>query len=66
MQQAVKATHEALYTGHHWVIELDIKGYFDSIPHAPLRDMFRRRITDGVMNRLIMGWLKAGVMKEGA
>ena len=27
--------------------------------------MFRRRITDGVLNRLIPGWLKAGVMKEG-
>ena len=65
VQQAVKATHKALYSGHHWIIELDIKGYFDSIPHAPLREMFRRRITDGVMNRLIMGWLKAGVMKEG-
>jgi group II intron reverse transcriptase/maturase len=54
-----------LYSGHRWVIELDIKGYFDSIPHTELQNMFRRRITDGVMNRLVMGWLKAGVMKEG-
>jgi group II intron reverse transcriptase/maturase len=66
VQQAVKATHEALRSGHHWVIEMDIKGYFDSIPHQQLREMFRRRITDGVLNRLVLGWLKAGVMKEGA
>jgi group II intron reverse transcriptase/maturase len=64
VQGAVKATREALYRGHHWVIELDIKGYFDSIPHAALREMFRRRITDGVLNRLVLGWLKAGVMKD--
>lgn len=66
VHQAVKATHQALYNGHHWVIELDIKGYFDSIPHVQLLEMFRRRITDGVLNRLVMGWLKAGVMKECA
>lgn len=65
VHQAVKAVQGALYSGHRWVIELDIKGYFDSIPHTQLQEMFRRRITDGVMNRLVQGWLKAGVMKEG-
>jgi RNA-directed DNA polymerase len=64
VQGAVKATRDALHTGHRWVIELDIKGYFDSIPHALLLAMFRRRITDGVLNLLALGWLKAGVMKE--
>ena len=65
VHQAIKATSDALYTGRQWVVELDIKGYFDSIPHTQLREMFRRRITDGVMNQLVLGWLKAGVMKEG-
>ena len=62
---AISALHGALSAGNHYVVELDIKGYFDSIPHNELRKMFSDRITDGVMNRLILGWLKAGVMKEG-
>jgi RNA-directed DNA polymerase len=60
---AIRAVNKALYEGNHWVIELDIKGFFDNIPHAPLREMFSRRISDGVLNRLVLGWLKAGVMK---
>lgn len=62
---AVRALHGALSRGNHHVVEFDIKGYFDSIPHDKLRQMFNDRITDGVLNRLILGWLKAGVMKEG-
>jgi group II intron reverse transcriptase/maturase len=65
VHQAVKAVNETLRQGHHWIIELDIKGYFDSIPHAQLHSMFRSRINDGVLNQLILGWLKAGVMREG-
>jgi Reverse transcriptase (RNA-dependent DNA polymerase) len=50
---AVRALHAALSRGNHYVVELDIKGYFDSIPHDKLRQMFNDRITDGVLNRLI-------------
>jgi group II intron reverse transcriptase/maturase len=62
---AIRAVDRALGSGHHWVIELDIKGYFDSIAHNDLREMFGHRIKDGVLNRLVLGWLKAGVLKEG-
>jgi len=51
--------------GMHWVIDLDLRKYFDTIPHLPLREMFRRRIRDGVLNKLVLGWLKAGVLHEG-
>jgi RNA-directed DNA polymerase len=61
---AIGAVDRATNGGHHWIIELDIKGYFDSIPHKDLREMFSHRIKDGVINRLILGWLKAGVLKE--
>lgn len=63
--QAVKHVLQAMNQGHQWIIELDIQGFFDSIPHLPLRAMFRHRVTDGVLNQLIIGWLKAGVMKNG-
>ena len=62
---ALRAVDRAIGDRHHWIIELDIKGYFDSIPHSQLREMFSHRIQDGVLNRLVLGWLKAGVMKEG-
>jgi RNA-directed DNA polymerase len=48
-----------------WLIEVDIKGYFDNIEHSRLRDILDLRIRDGVVRRTINKWLKAGVMDEG-
>lgn len=48
-----------------WVLEIDIKQYFDSIDHKQLREIFSRRVCDGVITRLIGKWLKAGVLEEG-
>jgi group II intron reverse transcriptase/maturase len=63
--QAVKAVRDALWDGHYWVLELDIRKYFDTIPHGLLMEMFSRRIKDGVVNKLVYGWLKAGVLCDG-
>jgi group II intron reverse transcriptase/maturase len=49
-----------------WVIEVDIRKYFDSIDHARLREILRQRVRDGVLSRLIGKWLHAGVMEEGS
>jgi group II intron reverse transcriptase/maturase len=47
-----------------WVLEVDIKSYFDTVEHGHLREMVRRRVRDGVVERMIGKWLKAGVMEE--
>jgi group II intron reverse transcriptase/maturase len=47
------------------VLEVDVRKYFDSIDHAKLRELLARRVTDGVVRRLIDKWLKAGVMERG-
>jgi RNA-directed DNA polymerase len=47
-----------------WAIEGDIKSCFDHIGHHPLMVRVRRRIGDGKLNRLIVAFLKAGVMSE--
>jgi RNA-directed DNA polymerase len=47
-----------------WAIEGDIKSCFDHIGHHPLMMRVRRRIGDGKLNRLILAFLKAGVMSE--
>jgi len=48
-----------------WVIELDIRKFFDNLDHAHLREMLSRRMRDGVLKRLIGKWLKAGVLEDG-
>lgn len=48
-----------------WVIDADIKGFFDTLDHARLVEMLRRRVQDGVLLRLIGKWLNAGVMEGG-
>lgn len=64
--QALDALREAArWIAGGWIIELDIRKYFDSIDHARLRDVLHQRVRDGVILRLIGKWLNAGVMEEG-
>jgi RNA-directed DNA polymerase len=48
-----------------WIIDIDIKRYFDTIDHQKLREVFSKRVCDGVITRLIGKWLKAGIQEEG-
>jgi group II intron reverse transcriptase/maturase len=45
-----------------YVIDMDISKYFDTIDHGLLREMLSRRVSDGVIIRIIGKWLNAGVM----
>jgi group II intron reverse transcriptase/maturase len=58
---AVNQVHKLLNTGHGQVVDADLSGYFDSIPHAELMKSAARRIVDGAMLRLIKMWLEAPV-----
>jgi RNA-directed DNA polymerase len=46
-----------------WVLEVDIKKFFDTLDHEHLREILSRRVRDGVILRLIGKWLNAGVME---
>jgi RNA-directed DNA polymerase len=48
-----------------WVLEVDIRKFFDTLDRAHLRQLLRQRVRDGVLLRLIDKWLKAGVLEEG-
>jgi RNA-directed DNA polymerase len=48
-----------------WVVEVDIRKFFDTLDHRHLRNLLDRRIRDGVLRKLIDKWLKAGVMEAG-
>jgi group II intron reverse transcriptase/maturase len=66
-QQALDVLHrEASKMAGGWIIEIDIRKYFDSIDHERLREVLRGRIRDGVAQRLIGKWLNAGVLEDGA
>lgn len=49
-----------------WVLEVDIKSYFDNVSHQHMREFLSKRVRDGVIKRVIGKWLKAGVMYDGA
>lgn len=55
----------AVRMGGGWVLEVDIKKFFDTLDHAVLQRILRRRIRDGVLLRLIGKWLNAGVLDGG-
>jgi RNA-directed DNA polymerase len=48
-----------------WILDVDLSRYFETIEHATLRGLLARRVTDGVIRRLIDKWLKAGVLEAG-
>jgi len=63
--QAISRVSRYIMSGCQWVIDLDIKSYFDTIPHEELITLLRERITDKWILRLVRRWLKAGVMDGG-
>jgi len=64
--QAVAAfQHKAIWRAGGWVLEIDIRKFFDSLDHTWLRRILRQRVQDGVLLRLIGKWLRAGVLEEG-
>jgi group II intron reverse transcriptase/maturase len=49
-----------------WILEVDIRKFFDHLCHEPMRTFLQYRVRDGVLKKLIHKWLKAGVMEDGS
>lgn len=49
-----------------WVLEVDIRKFYDNLDHGHLRTFLQLRVRDGVLLRLIGKWLKAGVLEDGS
>lgn len=63
--QAMKAIKKASQKAY-WVVDVDIKGYFDNINHKKLMKLVQEKISDRRMLKLIESWLKSGVMEDGS
>jgi RNA-directed DNA polymerase len=69
-----RSAHQALQSlwqqtmamGGGWIVEVDIRKFFDTLCRTHLRELLRHRVRDGVLLRLIDKWLNAGVLDGGA
>jgi len=63
-KDALRRVDELLAAGFTWVVDADLKSYFDTIPHDRLLARVREHIADGPVLCLIESYLKAGVLEE--
>ena len=61
-KDALREVDGLLKAGHTHVVDADLKGYFDSIPHCPLMERVESSISDGQILGLIQGWLGQDIL----
>lgn len=64
-QDTITKTLQYLNEGYEWVIDLDIKAYFDTVNHDKLISILREDVNDSTTLYLIRKFLRAGVMENG-
>lgn len=64
-KDALRRVDQLLKAGKVWVVDADLKGYFDSIPQDQLMEAVAEHISDGPLLDLIQRFLKQGVMESG-
>jgi RNA-directed DNA polymerase len=64
-KDALRRVDQLLKAGKVWVVDADLKGYFDSIPQDKLMEAVAEHISDGPLLDLIQRFLKQGVMESG-
>jgi RNA-directed DNA polymerase len=65
-KDALRRVDELLQKGYTHVVDADLKGYFDSIPHDRLMERLREKIADGQVLSLIEAFLKANIVEDAS
>lgn len=63
--QAIAHVREAVSEGKEWIVDVDIRKYFDTVNHELLLDAVNEEISDGSVLRLLRMFLESGVMENG-
>lgn len=63
--QAIQHILDCYQDGYRWVVDADIQGFFDNIPHELLIDLVAERVADGNILQIIREFLTAGVWEKG-
>ena len=63
-KDALRRVDTLLKAGHHWVVDADLKSYFETIPHERLMALVKTRVADGRVLALVESFLRAGVLEE--
>lgn len=62
---ALKQATKYINAGRHWIIDLDLKSFFDRVHHDKLMSLINHRIGDKTLLRLIRRYLQSGLLKDG-
>jgi RNA-directed DNA polymerase len=62
-KDALRRVDTLLKAGHDWVVDADLKSYFDTIPHLRLMALIKERVADGGVLALVERFLRAGVLE---
>jgi group II intron reverse transcriptase/maturase len=63
--QAIEQVRKALGEGREWIVDVDIRKYFDTVNHELLLDAVNEEISDGSVLRLLRMFLESGVLENG-
>lgn len=63
-KDALRRVDTLLKAGHHWVVDADLKSYYDTIPHQPMMRRVEEKISDGRILNLLEAMLKQGVLES--
>lgn len=63
--QAVECVLKYIKEGHRFIVDVDIKGFFDNIPHEVIMTMLRAEIADGNILDIIETFLRSGMVEDG-
>jgi RNA-directed DNA polymerase len=61
-KNALRRANELLRAGYIWIVDADIKSYFDTIPHEPMMERVREKISDGAVIEIIRAYMKQDIM----
>jgi RNA-directed DNA polymerase len=62
-KDALRRVSDLLTRGNTWVVDADLKSYFDTIPHSPLTGKVEEKVSDGVVITMLKTYLKQNVME---